>query len=198
MTTDPIPPRVATDPTVTDAAGDLVVLLDPDGTPRGTADRRTVHTADTPYHLAFSCYLFDREGRILLTRRALAKATWPGVWTNSACGHPRPGESPREAVLRRVESELGVRPRELRLVLPAFSYRATDASGVVENELCPVWVGRVDPDDVRPDPAEVMASAWVDWSTLTRVASDAPALISPWSALQVPQLAAALAEEGAA
>lgn len=177
---------------------DRVVLLDADGRPCGSADRTTVHSRSTPYHLAFSCYLLDPSGRVLLTRRALPKATWPGVWTNSCCGHPRPGEAPREAVARRVTSELGVLPEHLRLVLPTFSYRAVDPHGTVEHELCPVWLGRIPPARLSPDPAEVMETCWVDWPTLRRLAAEAPQLLSPWAALQVPLLATALEAEGVA
>src|SRR3954454_10975612 len=88
---------------------DLVVLLDDDGRPSGTAPRATVQGASTPLHLAFSCYLFDREGRLLLTRRAVTKRTWGGVWTNSFCGHPRPGEPMTDAVHRYAAHELGAR-----------------------------------------------------------------------------------------
>lgn len=178
---------------------DQVVLLDTAGRPCGAADRASIHTRDTPYHLAFSSYLFDGVGRVLLTRRALGKATWPGVWTNSCCGHPRPGEAPRDAVVRRVTHELGLPPSDLRLILESFSYRAVDASGIVEHEFCPVWVGRIDATRLAPDPAEVMDAAWVEWPALARMVAEAPQLLSPWAVRQVPLLASALvAEEGAA
>lgn len=176
---------------------DHVVLLAPDGTPTGTAPRTSVHTRSTPLHLAFSCYLFDADGKVLLTRRALGKATWPGVWTNTCCGHPRPDEAPEVAVRRRLEEELGARAADLRLALPGFAYQAVDANGIVENELCPVWVGRLAEPDLTPDPAEVMATAWVDWEDLVTVARVTPELLSPWAVRQIPLLAADREERSA-
>ena len=118
------------------------MLLNNRGEAIGTQDKAVVHTEATPLHLAFSLYLFDVAGRVLLTRRALTKMTWPGVWTNTCCGHPAPGERPEEAVRRRLPQELGVEVSDLTCVLPDFSYTATDASGIVENEVCPVFAGR--------------------------------------------------------
>ena len=74
---------------------------------------------------------------MLLTRRALAKPTWPGVWTNTCCGHPRPDEPIPAAIARRLDHELGMAVDGLECVLPDFAYRATDVSGIVENEVLP-------------------------------------------------------------
>lgn len=166
---------------------DEVVLLDEIGTPIGTADRLSVHGPDTPLHLAFSTHLFDASGRVLLTRRALTKRTWPGVWTNSCCGHPRPGEDLRAAIERRIGEELGLQVSDLEPWLPEFRYRAVDASGLVENEICPVWRGRVD-GEPTPDPAEVAEWAWVEWSDFVAAVEAAPFALSPWAVQQVRQL----------
>ncbi|MEF3402749.1 isopentenyl-diphosphate Delta-isomerase [Agromyces sp. CCNWLW203] len=167
-----------------------VVLLDPDGTPIGTMDKAEVHTADTPLHLAFSCYGFDASGRMLLTRRSLGKRTWPGVWTNTACGHPAPGEPIEQAVRRRLATELGIEPTSLRLALPGFRYRAIAADGIVENEVCPVYVAELAGDPV-PDPDEVMDWQWVDPAAFARMTVETPFLVSPWSVLQARELVAA-------
>ncbi|MFD6897676.1 isopentenyl-diphosphate Delta-isomerase [Rhodococcus sp. NPDC060086] len=168
---------------------ELVVLLDEHERPIGTAPKATVHHADTPLHLAFSCYVFDGAGRVLTTRRALSKITWPGVWTNACCGHPGPDETPEDAVRRRVEQELGLVVDDVTCVLPRFRYRATAADGTVENEVCPVFCARA-ASDLDPDPSEVMEWEWVSWTDL-ETAATVPWLISPWSAEQIPQLSKA-------
>lgn len=167
---------------------DVVVLVDEDGHDAGAVDRIGVHTTDTRLHRAFSTYLADDQGRVLMTRRALHKATWPGVWTNAACGHQRPGETPEQAALRRVPEELGTGPLDLRMALPDFRYRAVDASGIVENEVCPVMVGRIDASALDPNPDEVAEVAWVDWAAVRRTAAETPFLLSPWCVLQVTAL----------
>ncbi|HET9871364.1 MAG TPA: isopentenyl-diphosphate Delta-isomerase [Propionibacteriaceae bacterium] len=168
---------------------DPVVLLNPQREPIGQAPKSTIHTAQTPLHLAFSLYLFNAQGQVLLTRRALSKATWPGVWTNTCCGHPRPGEELAAAVHRRLETELGLKVRSLRCVLPDFAYTALDASGVRENEICPVFVGSLHPDAlVVPNEFEVMDWEWVGWRELEAAMGATPFVFSPWAVGQVAQL----------
>ena len=167
---------------------ELVVLLDEDGRAVGTADKAGVHHADTPLHLAFSCYLFDGEGNVLITRRALHKRTFPGVWTNSCCGHPAPSEPLEDAVRRRVEQELGTTVTGLRLVLPRFRYRA-EQEGVVENEMCPVFVGSA-AGPVVPAPDEVDEARWVPWQAFRAGVLDGSLTVSAWCREQVAQLPA--------
>jgi isopentenyl-diphosphate delta-isomerase len=164
-----------------------VVLLDEAGRAIGTTPKASVHHRETPLHLAFSCYLFDDAGSLLLTRRALHKPTWPGVWTNSFCGHPGPGEDIAEAVVRRAEQELGASLRAVDLVLPAFRYEAEMPDGTRENEMCPVFVAR-STAEVRPDPEEVDDSRWVPWEQLVPEVLSGTREVSPWCVEQVGQL----------
>lgn len=169
-----------------------VVLVDRRGQAIGEHAKSSVHSDATPLHLAFSLYLFDSEDRLLMTRRSLAKLTWPGVWTNSCCGHPMPDEAVPAAVRRRCATELGVQIDELRCVLPSFSYREQDAGGVWENEFCPVFTARVHPgDQVRSNSAEVMEIAWTDWAGLRTAVAAAPFAFSPWAVAQVREMAPA-------
>lgn len=171
---------------------DHVVLLDDDGHPSGTSPREHVHGTRTPLHLAFSCYVLDDDGSVLLSRRALTKRSWPGVWTNAFCGHPRPGEDLLDAVRRHGRDELGLEVlTDLDIVLPDFRYRAVDAHGTVENEMCPVVLARVPGHRPRvvPDPTEAVEVAWVDVADLGRTSVCAPWALSPWSVAQLRELA---------
>ncbi|MFI6424270.1 isopentenyl-diphosphate Delta-isomerase [Promicromonospora sp. NPDC050880] len=164
-----------------------VVLLDDDGRPVGTELKRLVHSTSTPLHLAFSCHVLDAAGQVLVTRRALGKLTWPGVWTNSFCGHPQPDEPHEDAIARRAQDELGLTVRDVHVVLPHFRYRATDASGIVENEVCPVYLAVTD-QEPRPHPDEVMETRWTDPAGLGDALRAAPWAFSPWFVLQAGQM----------
>lgn len=176
-----------------------IVLLNEEDEAVGTAPKLPSHHYDTPYHLAFSCYLVDHLGRVLITRRAFGKRTFPGVWTGSCCGHPAPGEGLRDAVLRRLGDELGVRADGIRItpILPGFRYRAVAEDGLVENERCPV-VRALLPgppeagpgtagDAPRPDADEVAAAEWWTWERCLRLVEDPES--SPWYRLQLAELA---------
>jgi geranylgeranyl diphosphate synthase type I len=165
-----------------------VVLVDEVGLPTGTASKATVHGTETPLHLGFSCYVVRPDGSTLLTRRAAAKRTWPGTWTNACCGHPRHGETLRQAVERHLRDELGLTPTRIALAIGDFTYRATMADGTVEHELCPVMVAEVE-GELTPDPGEVDAAEWIDWNELVARAGRRPESLSPWSVDQIGRLA---------
>ena len=171
---------------------DHVVLLDARGRPRATLPKSLAHHHSTPFHLAFSCHVVRQDGRALLTRRAASKRTWPGVWSNACCGHPRLGETLREAVRRHLGAELGCGLRRLAVAIGDFAYRAEMPNGVVEHELCPVVVTEVD-GPLRLDPAEADCAEWVDWSALQERARDAPHSLSPWAVAQLARLPASAA-----
>lgn len=164
-----------------------VVLVDRTGVPHGSTPKRDAHHAATQLHLAFSTYLVGPDGRVLLTRRALDKRTWPGAWTNSCCGHPQLGETLREAVRRRVREELGLHLGPSQVVLPDFAYRAEMEDGTVEHELCPVLVASVE-GRLDADPAEVADHVWITWDDLVHRARTEPGSLSPWCVEQVEQL----------
>jgi len=166
---------------------ELVTLLDEQGNYAGTLPKHEVHTADTPLHLAFSCYLFSDDDHLLVTRRALTKQTWPGVWTNSFCGHPLPQEQMHEAIARRAAQELGTQVRDIRIAIPDFRYRAVDASGVVENEICPVYTATID-EDLAPAREEVAEWAWTTLDAAVAAVESAPYAFSPWMREQSAQL----------
>jgi isopentenyl-diphosphate delta-isomerase len=183
--------RQQTDPWESDEVTDdqeeeMVVLIDDHDRPIGQAPKHSVHGARTPRHLGFSCYGFDRAGRILVTRRAATKATFPGVWTNTCCGHPAPGERPEMAAARRLWHELGLQAAEIRVALPDFAYRAA-ADGIEENELCPVLTCVLDADPT-PNPDEVAEWAWWTWDRFVETAQDPEGPLSPWARLQAPLL----------
>ncbi|AWB90931.1 isopentenyl-diphosphate Delta-isomerase [Aeromicrobium chenweiae] len=160
-----------------------VVLLDESGHGIGVAPKTGVHHGTTPLHLAFSCYVFDADDQLLVTRRALDKTTFPGVWTNSACGHPAPEESMRAAVRRRVQQELGLSVEQVRLVLPEFRYTA-HMNGIRENEMCPVFTARA-AGRMTLDPAEVGDAVWEPWTKFSQDVLSGRREVSSWCRMQV-------------
>ncbi len=165
-----------------------IILVDEHDREIGVAPKLASHHAETPLHRAFSCFVFNGRGEFLLTQRALAKKVFPGLWTNSCCGHPAPGETREDAVRRRLREELGLAPDRLELVLPDFRYRA-EMNGVVENEICPVFVAQCDETPAR-NAAEVQTVQWIPWISFVERVQSEPGSLSPWCVLETQQLLA--------
>lgn len=142
------------------AAPIMLELVDEDGKTIGTAEKLSAHVAPGRLHRAFSVFLFDETGRLLIQRRALGKYHSPGVWSNTCCGHPFPGEQPFVAAARRVSEELGTAPH-LMGEAGTVRYNHPDPdSGLVEQEYNHLFVGLVR-DSLDPDPEEISEVAFV-------------------------------------
>ncbi|MBZ3905187.1 isopentenyl-diphosphate Delta-isomerase [Streptomyces brasiliscabiei] len=138
----------------------LLELVDEDGTTIGTEEKLAAHQPPGLLHRAFSVFLFDERGRLLLQQRALGKYHSPGVWSNTCCGHPYPGESPFAAAARRTYEELGVSPALLGEAGTVRYNHPDPASGLVEQEFNHLFVGLLQAP-LRPDPEEVGDTAFV-------------------------------------
>lgn len=160
---------------------ELIQYVDDLGVPTGeTEEKLAAHHARTRKHLAFSCYLFNDAGELLVTQRSASKKVWPGVWTNSCCGHPAPGEEMEDAIRRRLREELGITfVANLRCAIIDYSYKTPPYNGIIENEFCPVFIAHTT-DAPRPNPAEVDAYKWLSWPAFTTWIAKEPNLFSYW------------------
>lgn len=157
---------------------EYVVLVNEQNEPVGQALKSEVHTDHTPLHRAFSTFLFNKKGELLLQQRSHKKKTWPLIWSNSCCGHPGPGEKTEDAARRRITQELGITVNELWNILPNFTYRA-ELYGVVEHEICPVFVGFIDTElNVNTD--EVEATRYIVWEQFVVETARPDAPYSQW------------------
>lgn len=165
-----------------------VVLLDDDGHAVGTRPESSVHDASTPLHLGMSVFLVDEDDRVLLTRRAYRRPTFPGTWS-SVGGHPAPGETLEDAARRRALREAGLRVQDVRVVLPGYRFQAS-RNGLLENEFCPVVVASVRHQVVTGHPDELDDAEWVAWEELTERVDAGPWTVAPWCREQVGLLGA--------
>ncbi len=124
-------------------------------------------------------FLFNSKRQLLITRRAHTKKTFPGVWTNSVCGHPGPDEDIVSAAKRRLKDELGIDGIDVHEVSP-YRYTCSDIHGIVENEICPILVANA---DVKPkiNSKEVADWKWINWDDFLKETMQNPTSYSPWS-----------------
>jgi isopentenyl-diphosphate delta-isomerase len=167
-----------------------IVFVDEQGNPTGEVGPKLAsHTATTKRHLAFSCYIFRvSDGKFLVSQRALSKKVWPGVWTNSVCGHPAPGEPIEDAIRRRTKDEMGVTTlTNITTVLPNYSYTTPPYNGIIENEFCPVFAAFTN-QEPQPNPDEVEAYEWLDWDAYAAMLDTRADDMSYWAKDQYAQL----------
>jgi isopentenyl-diphosphate delta-isomerase len=157
---------------------DLVVLVDSADAALGVATKLDAHR-DGRLHRAVSVVLFDDHGRLLMQRRATGKYHSGGLWSNTCCGHPRPGESVDDAARRRLVDELGIRDCALTPV-DQFLYYAELGGGLVEHELDHVVVGRWN-GTAAPNPREVSETRWVGREHLLAELAEFPSRYTAWT-----------------
>ncbi len=154
-----------------------LILVDRHDNDIGYVSKAAAHDGDGILHRAFSVFLFDERGRLLLQQRAPEKRLWGGFWSNTCCSHPRRGESLEVATSRRLLDELNVRA-ELEHVY-AFCYQARFGDAGSENELCHVYLGRA-PADVRPNDSEIAGLRYLSAAQLEAEFSAHPDRYTPW------------------
>jgi isopentenyl-diphosphate delta-isomerase len=174
--------------TNTAATGDIVsfdnealIIVDAQDRILGHGTKAELHQGTGTLHRAFSIFLFNDAGHVLLQQRSADKPLWPEFWSNTCCSHPRRGESYGIATRRRLKEELGVEA-PLRFT-HRFRYQAQFSAEGAEHELCSVYVGRIDGDPM-PNPQEVSDWQWVSPSALDEWLETNPQNLTPWFKLE--------------
>ena len=168
-----------------------LILVDSDDNQTGTMSKALCHDGDGVLHRAFSVFLFDDEGRLLLQQRAAGKRLWPMFWSNSCCSHPRQGEDINEAVARRLNDELHT-DSESEFVYK-FTYQARFGDLGSEHELCHVFLGRV-MGDPSPNTNEIAATRYVSAAKLEAEFLAAPEQFTPWFKMEWERLSGDFAD----
>lgn len=153
-----------------------VILVDQADRPVGRMEKQEAHRKGL-LHRAFSVFLLDGS-KLLIQRRALDKYHCGGLWSNTCCSHPAPGEPVLLAAERRLDEELGIKNARLR-ELDTFLYRAAFPNGLAEHELDHVLLGEYS-GPVQPDPMEIAQVRWIDLEELQRDLQAFPQWYTPW------------------
>lgn len=162
---------------VVSSEGEELILVNERDEEIGYRSKADCHDGAGILHRAFSLFLFNAAGELLLQQRGVDKRLWPGYWSNSCCSHPRRGENLSVATERRLQDELNV-SATLEYVY-YFCYQAEFGEAGSENELCHVFVGRVD-GEVRPNDSEIEAVRFVSVGDLDIELSAHPERFTPW------------------
>lgn len=155
---------------------DDLILVDKNDTPIGTMPKLLAHQLGR-LHRAFSIFIFNDHGELLIQQRALHKYHSAGQWANSCCSHPKPGEETQKAAQRRLLEELGF-TTELEHV-GALMYHAPVSGGLTENEYDHLFIGSYN-QNITPNTEEVIATRWINLEQLTKEIKMRPDNFTPW------------------
>lgn len=168
-----------------------VILVDLEDNPLGTAGKTEAHTVPL-LHRAFSIFLYHRN-KLLIQRRALSKYHSGGMWANTCCSHPRPGEELATATLRRLKEETGILHRNLE-PLYEFIYIYRFGDNLYEYEYDHVYIGEYQ-GDAAPDKEEIEELCWMDMDELLKDMVASPRKYAPWFIASAPNVVRCIREK---
>lgn len=159
-----------------------LILVDSNDKILGNMAKIHCHQGKGVLHRAFSVFIFNSRGEVLLQKRSEQKMLWPMYWSNACCSHPRTGETSQDAAHRRLHQELGV---EADLAyLYKFEYHANYANVGSEHELCWVWLGVAEADAIKPNPNEVAEWQYMSQAELNNELEINPDIYTPWMKME--------------
>ena len=159
-----------------------LILVNSNDEETGRMSKIDCHQDDGTLHRAFSIFVFNTKGEVLLQKRSEQKMLWPLFWSNACCSHPRAGELSEEAAHRRLKQELGLAV-DLTF-LYKFEYQARFLEVGSEHELCWVWTGVTDSEEIIANPNEIAEWRFVGRSQLEEEMQSNPGSFTPWMKLE--------------
>lgn len=164
---------------------DVVILVDSQDNDVGSEEKEACHRAPVKLHRAFSIFIVNKEGRMLIQKRATIKKTWPGFWSNACCSHPKKGENVHEGASRRLQEELGFTCPLSHIF--TFRYKAIYNKEFGENEIDHVFIGQFD-GVVKPNDGEIDDWQFIVLDGLVQDVADNPDKFTPWFRKALPRV----------
>jgi isopentenyl-diphosphate delta-isomerase len=164
---------------------ELLIVVDENDNVLDYKDKLICHQGEGILHRAFSIFIFNDKGEVLIQQRSDQKHLWPEYWSNSCCSHPRKGEELENAVQRRLAEELGIGAPLKHLF--TFQYHARFRNVGSEREMCAVYIGKSN-DKIVMNPNEIAEWKWVSINNLTSELAKNPERYTPWMKMEWEQM----------
>lgn len=178
-------PSNAADAKIVSFDDEPLILVDADDNVIGHMPKAEAHQGVGVLHRAFSIFLFNDDGHVLMQQRADAKQLWGGFWSNSVCSHPRRGETVAEAARRRLREEIDVEADVHYLY--TFEYHAQFGEIGAEHEMCSVFFARSNAP-VSGNPTEIADFAFMSPEALDNALAAEPERYTPWLKMEWPRI----------